>query len=89
MSLMVEVLSTRCEYFTVSGKKVPAGIVHARFLEINSSHIQYIFESMEKSRSKIHNIRQYWFVALFNAPATMHSYYEAEVRHDYDFPKRW
>ena len=89
VSLMVEVLSTRCEYFTVSGKKVPAGIVHARFLEINSSHIQYIFESMEKSRSKIHNIRQYWFVALFNAPATMHSYYEAEVRHDYDFPKRW
>ena len=89
VSLMVEVLSTRCEYFTVSGKKVPSGIVHARFLEINSSHIQYIFESMEKSRSKIHNIRQYWFVALFNAPATMHSYYEAEVRHDFEFSKGW
>ena len=89
VSLMVEVLSTRCEYFTVSGKKVPADIVYARYMEINSSHIQYIFDSMEKSRSKIRNIRQYWFVALFNAPATMHSYYEAEVRHDFEFSKGW
>lgn len=89
VSLMVEVLSTRCEYFTVSGKKVPADIVYARYMEINSSHIQYIFGSMEKSRSKIRNIRQYWFVALFNAPATMHSYYEAEVRHDFEFSKGW
>ena len=55
---------------------------------IISMEIRIIFDSMEKSRSKIRNIRQYWFVALFNAPATMHSYYEAEVRHDYDFPKR-
>ncbi len=89
VSLMVEVLSTCCEYFTVSGKKVPADIVYARYMEINSSHIQYIFDSMEKSRSKIRNIRQYWFVALFNAPATMHSYYEAEVRHDFEFSKGW
>ena len=89
ISLMVEVLSTRCEYFTVSGKKVPADIVYARYMAINSSHIQYVFDSMEKSRSKIRNIRQYWFVALFNAPATMHSYYEAEVRHDFEFSKGW
>ena len=89
VSLMVEVLSTRCEYFTVSGKKVPAEIVYARYLAINSAHIQYIFESMEKSRSNVRNIRQYWFAALFNAPATMSSYYEAAVRHDYEFTKRW
>ena len=89
VSLMVEVLSTRCEYFTVSGKKVPAEIVYARYLAINSAHIQYIFESMEKSRSNVRNIRQYWFAALFNAPATMHSYYEAEVRHDFEFSKGW
>ncbi|MDO5327067.1 MAG: DUF6017 domain-containing protein [Clostridia bacterium] len=89
VSLMVEVLSTRCEYFTVSGKKVPAEIVHKRYMEINSAHIQYVFESMEKSRSKVLNIRQYWFVALFNAPATMSSYYEAAVRHDFDFAKGW
>ncbi len=89
VSLIVEVLSTRCEYFTVSGKKVPAEIVHKRYMEINSAHIQYVFESMEKSRSKVRNIRQYWFVALFNAPATMSSYYEAAVRHDFDFSKGW
>ena len=85
VSLIVEILSTKCEYFTMSGKQVPAELVYERFRQLSSMDIEYVFECLEKSRSKIHNIRQYWFATLFNAPASRSNYYDAEVRHDYYF----
>lgn len=85
VSLIVETLSTKCEHFTMSGKQVPAELVYERFKQLSFMDIEYVFECLEKSRSKIHNIRQYWFVALFNAPASRSNYYDAEVRHDYYF----
>ncbi len=42
---------------------------------------------MKKSRSDIRNIKQYLLAALFNAPATMDTYYRARVNHDWDFVK--
>ena len=85
VSLIVEILSTKCEYFTISGKQVPADLVYERYRKITYWDIEYVFECLGKSRSRIHNIRQYWFATLFNAPASRSNYYDAEVRHDYCF----
>ena len=82
VSIMVEVLSTQCEFFTISGKKYPADLVHQRFSEINSGHIEYVLECFHKCGSDIRNIKQYLIAALFNAPATYSSYYGAAVRRD-------
>ena len=82
LSIMVEVLSTQCEFFTISGKKYPADLVHQRFSEINSGHIEYVLECLHKCGSDIRNIKQYLIAALFNAPATYSSYYSAAVRRD-------
>ena len=82
LSIMVEVLSTQCEFFTISGKKYPADLVHQRFSEINSGHIEYVLECLHKCGSDIRNIKQYLIAALFNAPATYSSYYGAAVRRD-------
>ena len=82
VSLIVEVLSARCDTFTMSGRKIPADLVKSRFQALNSHHIEYIFDCMKKSGSDIRNIKQYLLVSLFNAPATLDSYYRAKVSHD-------
>ena len=85
ISLIVEVLSARCDTFTLSGRKIPADLVKSRFRALNSHHIAYIFDCMKKSGSDIRNIKQYLLTSLFNAPATLDSYYRAKVNHDFDF----
>ena len=47
----------------------------------NSLHIQYVFECLENTASRIRNIRQYLLATLFNAPVTKGSYYDARVRY--------
>ncbi|MBQ9262864.1 MAG: helix-turn-helix domain-containing protein [Clostridia bacterium] len=85
VSLMAEVFAAKCQYFTISRKQYPLEFVQQRFRELNSSHIQYVFDCLEASRSSIRNIKQYLLTSLFNAPSTFSSYYSAQVRHDYDF----
>ena len=88
LSIMVEVMSTKCEYFTISGKQYPADLVHQRFSQINSSTIEYVLECLHKCGSDIRNIKQYLIAALFNAPATYDSYYSAAVRRDFEYLRR-
>lgn len=85
VSLIVEVLSAQCCHYTISGGKIPAELVKQRFQELNSLHIEYVFSCMKKAGSDIRNIKQYLLASLFNAPATMDSYYRAQVNHDLDF----
>lgn len=85
LSIMVEIMSTKCEYFTISGKQYPADLVHQRFSQINSSTVEYVLECLHKCGSDIRNIKQYLIAALFNAPATYDSYYSAAVRRDFEF----
>lgn len=85
LSIILEVLSTQCEFFTISGKKYPADLVHQRYTQINSNTIEYVLECLHNCGSNIRNIKQYLIAALFNAPATYDSYYGAAVRRDFAF----
>ncbi len=60
----------------------PQEIVKSRFLKINSGHLEYVFDCIDKNTTKVGNIKAYLLAALYNAPATMDSYYRAEVNHD-------
>ena len=44
--------------------------------------IEYVLFAMDRSKPEIRNIRAYLLTALYNAPATMDSYYSALVSHD-------
>lgn len=57
-------------------------IVASRILKLNSEHILYVIDSLKNSRTNIRNIRSYLLTSLYNAPATMESYYTAKVSHD-------
>ena len=82
VSLILEVLTSRCDTFTLSDRKLPAELVKEQFRALTSHHIEYVFDCMKKSRSKIRNIKQYLLTSLFNVPATLESYYRAKVSHD-------
>ena len=79
------ILDTVCssrKRIRVAGDDKPKDIVKGIFLKLTREHIEYVLECMKANTSQIRNIRQYLLAALYNAPMTMNSYYEAQVNHD-------
>ncbi len=85
VSLMVEVLCSKALFFTISGEEYPAELVHDRLLKINSLHIQYVFECLNKTSTRVGNIKAYLLTTLFNAAATMSNYYDSRLRHEHNY----
>lgn len=82
VELILETVAARRPYIRIAGEDYPKEIVRSRFLKLNSGHLEYVFECMDRNTAKIGNIKAYLLAALYNAPATMDSYYRAEVNHD-------
>lgn len=83
VALIVEVLCSKADIFNIAGEDYPAELVHNRLLSLNSLHIQYVFECLNKNTKAIYNIKTYLLATLFNAPATISNYYDARVRYDF------
>ena len=64
------------------GDDYPAEVVKSRFLKLNSSHIEYVLDRMRENTTYVRNIKKYLLAALYNAPATIDSYYASLVNHD-------
>ena len=82
VELMLEVVLSKRPYIRIAGDDFPREVVKSRFLKINSSHLEYVFGCIDRNTTKVGNIKAYLLAALYNAPATMDSYYRAEVNHD-------
>ena len=82
VDLMLETVISRRPYIRIAGDEFPREVVKSRFLKINSGHLEYVFDCIDKNTTKVNNIKAYLLAALYNAPATMDSYYRAEVNHD-------
>lgn len=82
VELMLEVVLSNRPYIRIAGDDFPREVVKSRFLKINSGHLEYVFDCIDKNTTKVGNIKAYLLAALYNAPATMDSYYRAEVNHD-------
>lgn len=79
---MVDTVCSRREYITIASDDFPKEVVKSRLLKLNSSHIQYVFDCIDKNTTKVYNVRKYLLAALYNAPASMDTYYRVEVNHD-------
>lgn len=75
VALLEEALTSRKRYIHVAGENMPANFVRERLSSLRSSHIQYVLDCMEKA-GRVYNIKSYLLTALYNAPATMESYYK-------------
>ena len=82
VNLMVEVLCSKRETITIASDTHPIEQVKKRFKSIDSGHIEYILECLDKNTTDIRNIKQYLLSVIFNAPQTMDNYYTAAVKHD-------
>ena len=82
VALMVEIICSKKTTIRVNGEEVPQEVVKSQFLKLNESHIEYVLSALKKNTSEIRNIRNYLITALYNAPATISSFWNAEVNHD-------
>ena len=82
LALILETVCTKRRTIRIAGDDYPAELVKAKFMKLNSSHIEFVFDCMKENTTKIRNIKQYLKAVLFNAPSTIDSYYTALVNHD-------
>lgn len=83
LELLVDVMCARAPTIRIGGETMPMSVVKERFRQLDSTHIEYVLDSMKNTTTKIHNIRAYLLTALYNAPVTIGPYYSAAVRHDF------
>ena len=82
VELMVETVCSNRESIRVCGNDLPQAVVKSRLLKLDGDHIRFVFDCLRDNTTQIRNIRQYLLATLYNAPATMESYYAAQVNHD-------
>ena len=83
VELITETLCSTRPTIRIGGEDMPTEQVKARFLTLDCEHITYVFDSLARTPTDIRNIRAYLLTALYNAPVTINSYYQAEVRRDW------
>ena len=79
---LVDTVCSHRETIRIAGDDYPAEVVKSRFLKLNSSHIEYVLDRMRENTTYVRNIKKYLLAALYNAPATIDSYYTSLVSHD-------
>ena len=82
VELMVEVLAVNRKVLRIGGTDYPYQLVKNRFLCIGQDHVEYVLHCLEQTASRIGNIKAYILTSLFNATATMDTYYTMAVQHD-------
>ncbi|MEY8262500.1 DUF6017 domain-containing protein [Oscillospiraceae bacterium 50-60] len=84
LELMLDTVCSTAPAIRIGGSDIPTEAVRARFLQLDSEHIQYVIDALKQTTIiKINNIRAYLLTALCNAPVTIGPYYSAAVRHDF------
>ena len=71
VSIILETVCSKRKTIRIAGDDYPAELVKAKFMKLNSSHIEFVFDCMKENTTKIRNIKQYLKAVLFNAPNTI------------------
>ena len=83
VDILVDSVCSKRKTIRIAGDDKPINVVKSQFMKLNSSHVEYVMDSLKSNTTKIRNIKQYILATLYNAPLTMSSYYQAEVLHDF------
>ena len=82
LEILVDTVCSTRKQIRIGGQDYPNEVVKSRLLKLDSSHIEYVMDSLHQNTTKVRNIRAYLLTALYNAPTTISSYYTALVNHD-------
>ena len=82
VELLVETVCAKRKTTRISGADFPHEIVRSLFLKLDSSHIEFVMDCLQKNTTQVRNMKQYLLAVLFNAPTTMNNHYTSLVNHD-------
>ena len=82
VEIMAEICSGNRGTVRVNREEMSTEVVKSRFLKLDSGHIQYVMDCLDRGTTLVRNIRAYILTALFNAPVTISQYYSSLARHD-------
>ena len=82
VELMVETVCARRKTTRIAGSDFPHEVVRSRFLKLDSEHIRFVMDSLQKNTTEVRNMKQYLLTVLFNAFTTISNYYTSQVHHD-------
>ena len=82
VELMVETVCARRKTTWIAGSDFPHEVVRSRFLKLDSEHIRFVMDSLQKNTTEVRNMKQYLLTVLFNAPTTISNHYTSQVNHD-------
>ena len=85
VELLVETVCARRKTTRISGADFPHEIVRSRFLKLDSSHIEFVMDCLQKNTTQVRNMKQYLLAVLFNAPTTMNNHYTSPVSYTHLF----
>lgn len=81
LAIIADVVFVPRKYIKISGVEYPYEFVWEKFAKLRTEHIRYVIYCLEKNRRKIKKIRPYLLACLFNAPDTIHNFYNEEMKH--------
>ena len=82
VELMVETVCAKRKTTRIAGSDFPHEIVRSRFLKLDSEHIRFVMDCLQKNTTEVRNMKQYLLTVLFNAPTTISNHYTSQVNHD-------
>ena len=82
LEMILDIVCSKRKTIRIAGDDKPINVVKSQFMKLNSGHVEYVMECMKNNTSKVRNMKQYLLATLYNAPLTMHSYYQAWVNND-------
>jgi hypothetical protein len=82
LEVLVDTYCSTDQTIRISNKEIPIQTVRGRLMKLTMDHIQYVVYSFAQNTTKVRNIKAYLLACLYNAPSTIHHYYQAEVAHD-------
>ncbi len=82
LDMILDVVCSKRETIRIAGDDKPVQVVKSQFMKLDASHVEYVIDCMKQNSTKVRNIKQYLLAAIYNAPFTMSSYYQAMVNND-------
>ena len=82
VEIITDILASNRKSVMISGIRIPAEVVRGCYRKLNLFHIQYVFECLDATETRIKNVRRYLIATLYNAPSSMTEYYNNRVRAD-------
>ena len=82
VELMLDVLCSDNKTVKINSSNVPIEQVRKRYMQIDDMHIRYLDDFVRKNDYVIHNFRNFYISAIYNAPLMIDAFYDKWVKED-------